>query len=719
MEGANVDMVVKVESNDLDLLPTEADGPCDSSPGSGRSLGDDETMIHCSISVSTETRVDGFLQREAKRMARNSCLYFWISLIASISLSFVAILQGGLSIEASSQGWTTRGTTIADRQTASILVRMNRKYLSSGGEDAWNDLTNNIQPSWESVRTDDTIKHQKTARRERHRDDNRHRRRLPRGPRGTSFDNLDLDEDDQENAADWYPNMMRHRKLNETMHNTLGSCASRVYNSADFQWLPKLWPVWKSTSGKSLLSPDHLHELCVAEEKTQQVLSQNNLCVRCEQSCLPPFSIVLFARLTIPNGFGLTCEELHEAWKPYRKSTEAKLKSCVADLEDSASVAAGVDASLPMSCPFGFSSHMVDLNFLETGVLLYTSSIFVTDSEKLAEIYSLIGQFDRGGQSVAGAYDTQKQNFNLRFQNEVLKRDIALAFGSAVIVIAAIFVHTRSIFITFVGILQIGLCFPLAHFVYVFVAGYSFFPILNFLGIFVAFALGADDVFVAVDKWKNARLDDKTASTIEIAAVALPDAAKAMLLTTLTTSLAFFATGVCPVAPIKLFANFVGILVMLVYCLCILLVFPALCLRDKALQKSTDIICLDDKPSRCEDRSNKETTDFPGTHSSLIRRLMTGYHQFIWKYRYFSLFVCLVILASCIYSTTMLEPTRSLDVRLLDESTEFERNYQWRQQLLHEDLLKSVGSLSYVFWGVNPVDNGDHSTFKKVRMSPS
>lgn len=45
------------------------------------------------------------------------------------------------------------------------------------------------------------------------------------------------------------------------------------------------------------------------------------------------------------------------------------------------------------------------------------------------------------------------------------------------------------------------------------------------------FALGADDVFVAVDKWKNARIDHPDATTEQIAIVALPDAAFSMLQT--------------------------------------------------------------------------------------------------------------------------------------------------------------------------------------------
>lgn len=75
------------------------------------------------------------------------------------------------------------------------------------------------------------------------------------------------------------------------------------------------------------------------------------------------------------------------------------------------------------------------------------------------------------------------------------------------------------------------------------------FPFLNLIGVFVSTALGADDVFVAVDKWKNARLANQSASTEDVASVALPSATSAMLLTTSTTAVAFFATMICPVLP--------------------------------------------------------------------------------------------------------------------------------------------------------------------------
>jgi hypothetical protein len=81
-----------------------------------------------------------------------------------------------------------------------------------------------------------------------------------------------------------------------------------------------------------------------------------------------------------------------------------------------------------------------------------------------------------------------------------------------------------------------------------------------------------------------------------------------MFLTTLTTAIAFFATAICPVAPIKMFAIFCGLLIIFDYILTVAFIFPALCIYDKALIKriqrqrqrnnSNDIVD-DDEPRRC------------------------------------------------------------------------------------------------------------------------
>jgi hypothetical protein len=137
------------------------------------------------------------------------------------------------------------------------------------------------------------------------------------------------------------------------------------------------------------------------------------------------------------------------------------------------------------------------------------------------------------------------------FTDSVIGRDMGLACASAFITAIAILVHTKSPFLTGIGLMQIILSFPLSFFVYTFVGGLEFFPFLNFIGVFVVFALGADDVFVAVDKWKNVRIEYPNETTEFVASIALPDGAGAMFLTTITTAIAFFGTAICPVAPVS------------------------------------------------------------------------------------------------------------------------------------------------------------------------
>jgi hypothetical protein len=113
--------------------------------------------------------------------------------------------------------------------------------------------------------------------------------------------------------------------------------------------------------------------------------------------------------------------------------------------------------------------------------------------------------------------------------------DMILAMGSGAITTLAIIAHTRSPWISLIGLVQIIMSFPLAYFVYTFIGQLEFFPFLNFMGVFVVFALGAHDIFVSTDKWKNARIDNATGTTEDIAGKALPDSAGAMFLTSVSS----------------------------------------------------------------------------------------------------------------------------------------------------------------------------------------
>lgn len=296
----------------------------------------------------------------------------------------------------------------------------------------------------------------------------------------------------------------------------------------------ELWPIWETRSGTvSVFDPEVIRDICIAEQNTNAVLKEKNLCTTCfDGECMPPFSLVLYARIAVGDAtISLSCEDLAEQWSQVKDSIIPGLQQCADDIK-----ATKEYNPLPTSCPDGFYPSMVDSGFgKDNPSSRYTSSVFVTSS-KADDLYEQVGEYDRATSSsvVSGTYDTASENFVGLFADSAVLSDMSLAMGSAFVTTIAILIHTRSPWLTMIGIFQIILSFPLAFFVYTFVGQLEFFPFLNFIGVFVVFALGADDIFVAVDKWKNARLEMPYATTEDIAAKALPDAATAMFLTTVS-----------------------------------------------------------------------------------------------------------------------------------------------------------------------------------------
>jgi hypothetical protein len=170
----------------------------------------------------------------------------------------------------------------------------------------------------------------------------------------------------------------------------------------------------------------------------------------------------------VVGGFSMDCEELADAWTPYQQTTERLWEDCISTLKQT------YDANsdeLPDNCPFGFLPTLVEGSFDATLQNKYTSTVFATLDEHVDGLYENIDYYDRGSNLIHGAYDTQYESFINAYLDASLGRDMSLALGSAVVVSVAIMIHTRSLLITGVGLLQIILSFPLSYFVYKLVAG--------------------------------------------------------------------------------------------------------------------------------------------------------------------------------------------------------------------------------------------------------
>lgn len=475
------------------------------------------------------------------------------SLVTVIFLSAIGVIVGEFKIEVDNKGWLSRKTTIANRQMQMDLVNYNRGDLFA-------DTNGSV---WEELKSKNSeqgfidIEQKEEAYQRRLQDQNLHM--------------LDSVSDVKNNVkGSLISKMKRNRGKSSNFIkptrdlNSDTACDTTWYDDT-FEVLDtdNLYAIWKAqpkedSATSSILDVNVLTEICKAEVNTLRVLEESNMCNKCYagangNSCLPPHSLVTVLRLKF-DMMESSCDDLMNEYAPIQESFTTELVACTQkylDVFDKSSLSPGDTEGL---CPDGYLPSLVDVMFGTKGnqMLRFTSSHFSTfhfkpASQEVSDFYDVYSKMDvADGEIVSGTYDTTKESLSTVKIDKLVQSDMTLAIASLAITFTAMMIHTRSPWLTLLGIFQVVFAIPLAYFFYVFVARLTFFPFLNFIGVFVSAALGADDLFVAVDKFKNARIMNPKGSTADIAAIALPDAASAMLLTTSTTAVAFFATCICP-----------------------------------------------------------------------------------------------------------------------------------------------------------------------------
>ena len=149
-----------------------------------------------------------------------------------------------------------------------------------------------------------------------------------------------------------------------------------------------------------------------------------------------------------------------------------------------------------------------------------------------------------------------------------LSADGPLAGASMAFVWMVMSLHTRSLSIASVGMLQILLSFPVTYFFYRVVLQISHFGTLQVLAVYVILGIGADDIFVLYDAFQQAPRRHGPAARLEWA---LKRAVSAMTTTSFTTGAAFVMSALSPITNIKVFGIFASLLVLVNFLLCCLL----------------------------------------------------------------------------------------------------------------------------------------------------
>lgn len=635
----------------------------------------------------------------SRYMARHAWKTIIFSLIITTVISAVGLIVGEFSISVDNDGWRSRRTKISKRGIQlSVLANFQQELFWKATEDGGN------QGLWEKLQKE----------------------------RLSSFNWDWIDEEGNIASGD-----DRRQLEDEVCDSWHGSDKMRDGDNLVFVWQTSPGESESSDSALSALDPQVLREICDAEMNTLSLLEAKNLCIPCaDAKCLDPHSLVRMLKLFLHIQSGqdastattsdISCEEMIQQYTPAVQSLfTSSLATCVEDIKAAINIITGKLESNVTSCLPGFDTNLVSKDFgtNETS-LRYTSSIFHTDGFS-KEIFPLKGDFDTGDEVlVSGSYNTLNSYFTDTEVDGALAVDMFIGSGSLLVTALAMVIHTKSIWLAFMGILQIIYSVPLAYFVYHFIAGLRFFPVLNFMGVFVVAALGADDVFVAVDKWKNARIKYPDATTEEIAMVAFPNAASAMLLTTSTTAIAFFATALCPVAPIRCFAVYCGLLIVFDYFMDVLIMFPALAIYDRWIMsgKSGCLVTFQNKsrdaskPSTANSGSGtsnetdtkvEDPTTKLNEKRSLIHRILLFYYKIQHKFQWVFVCLCIFAIAMCAYIASTFKLPEESDVQLLPDDNKVRKFNRWFPNEILSNTLQLSGSRVSIVWGLHPSDDGN------------
>jgi len=207
------------------------------------------------------------------------------------------------------------------------------------------------------------------------------------------------------------------------------------------------------------------------------------------------------------------------------------------------------------------------------------------------------------------------------------------------------------------------------------------------------------DIFVNVDKFRNIRHRRPHVSTEQVAIESLPDASYSTFVTSITSSVAFFATGLIKIPALTCFAIYCGLTILMDYILSLLILYPALCINDRRrLIKSSQA------PSIVDQTMDTRTMNHSG--DSWIAYVLAYHYKIIHKLRWILLIASVGVISACALVAARLESPVDQDAPFLSQNNKYEMHRLWSKHLLSSRITEiEIGSF---VWGLIPDDTGDY-----------
>ena len=167
---------------------------------------------------------------------------------------------------------------------------------------------------------------------------------------------------------------------------------------------------------------------------------------------------------------------------------------------------------------------------------------------------------EEGNVQIVGMYQDLNTKFNI-FQH-YLVYDFRYFGVAALFICVIIMTYLFDVVLMIATLINVLASALIAYFTYTMILRMDFFPFINSLGILILIAIGADDVFIFYDTWRQYYELDKQAPVSELLTKTFRHAALSIFVTSLTTSSAFFANYVNEITAIRCFGVFAGVAVL-------------------------------------------------------------------------------------------------------------------------------------------------------------
>ena len=142
--------------------------------------------------------------------------------------------------------------------------------------------------------------------------------------------------------------------------------------------------------------------------------------------------------------------------------------------------------------------------------------------------------------------------------------DQSLAAGSLLFIFVFMAIQTGSFWVTSWSLLSILTGFCTTSLVYRFICDFRYFGVFHVLSVFIVLGIGADDIFILFDTWKESEFKSFKSLAHRLSYV-YKKAAKAMFFTSITTATAFIVSATSPFLGVSSFGVFSGILILVNY----------------------------------------------------------------------------------------------------------------------------------------------------------